>query len=389
MASGAVTTTVYQSLAALPIGLSGALSAATRRDTFRARAEGHGDAARRGDGRRRGVRPGPDDEAPTGEALRRPVTLADVAREARVGESTVSRVLRSHGSFSQKTRSQVEAAVARLGYVPNRIAGTLASTGSRLIGIVIPSLSNIVFPDLLRGATGVLEAEGYQSVIGVTDYDQDREEALVVSLLSWRPAGLLVTGLEHTPGTVRSLRASGVRVVELLDVDEPGLDIVVGYSNRAAGRRRAATSPGAATGASAISATTCRATCGRSSGSTGSAAPSPKPGWRSPARSGCRRRPRSRPAGSAGAAALAARTISTRCTSPTTTWRSAATSTASPGACRSRGRLALFGHNGLDVGRLMPQPLARSARPESRPGRPPPGWCAPAAGARWSISASR
>ncbi len=79
------------------------------------------------------------------DGVRRPITLADVAREARVGESTVSRVLRSHGSFSEKTRARVEEAVARLGYVPNRIAGTLASTGSRLIGIVIPSLTNIVF----------------------------------------------------------------------------------------------------------------------------------------------------------------------------------------------------------------------------------------------------
>ncbi|ACA17066.1 transcriptional regulator, LacI family [Methylobacterium sp. 4-46] len=170
---------------------------------------------------------------------RRPVTLADVAREARVGESTVSRVLRSHGSFSERTRAQVEAAVARLGYVPNRIAGTLASTGSRLIGIVIPSLTNIVFPDVLRGATGALDGEGFQSVIAVTDYDDDREEALVDSLLSWRPAGLLITGLEHNQGTVRRLHASGVRVAELLDLDGPGLDIVVGYSNRAAGEASA------------------------------------------------------------------------------------------------------------------------------------------------------
>ena len=84
-----------------------------------------------------------------------------------------------------------------------------------------------------------LEQEGFQSVIAVTDYDQDREEAVVGSLLSWRPAGLIVTGLEHNPGTRRRLIASGVRVAELLDIDGPGLDIVVGYSNRAAGETSA------------------------------------------------------------------------------------------------------------------------------------------------------
>lgn len=81
------------------------------------------------------------------------LTLADVAREAQAGESTVSRVLRNHGSFAAETRERVQKAVARLGYVPNRIAGTLASTGSRLVGIIIPSLANIVFPDLLAVPT--------------------------------------------------------------------------------------------------------------------------------------------------------------------------------------------------------------------------------------------
>lgn len=174
---------------------------------------------------------------------RRLVTLADVAREAGVGESTVSRVLRNHGSFSARTAERVAEAVARLGYVPNRLAGSLAgnaaSAGSQLVGIVIPSLANIVFPDLLRGLTGALDRTGFQSVIGVSDYDPDREEALVGALLSWRPAGLVVTGLEHNAGTVARLRAAGIRIVEMIDTDGPGLDIVVGFSNRAVGEASA------------------------------------------------------------------------------------------------------------------------------------------------------
>ncbi|WP_336488059.1 LacI family DNA-binding transcriptional regulator [Methylobacterium nigriterrae] len=171
------------------------------------------------------------------------VTLADVAREAGVGESTVSRVLRRHGSFSKGTQDRVAEAVARLGYVPNRLAGSLAgsstSAGSQLVGIVIPSLTNIVFPDLLRGITAVLDRAGFQSVIGVSDYDPEREEALLGALLSWRPAGLIVTGLEHTPGAVARLRGSGVRVAEMIDTDGPGIDIVVGFSNREVGRASA------------------------------------------------------------------------------------------------------------------------------------------------------
>lgn len=167
------------------------------------------------------------------------VTLAQVAEAAGVGESTVSRVLRNHGSFSGKTRDAVLDAVARLGYVPNRIAGTLASAGSRLVAFVIPSLSNIVFSDVLRGASGTLEENQHQTVFAVTDYDPAREEALVASMLAWRPAAVMLAGYEHTEGTFKMLRAASCRVVELLDVDGVALDLAVGFSNRAAGHESA------------------------------------------------------------------------------------------------------------------------------------------------------
>ncbi|MEY9535381.1 LacI family gluconate utilization system Gnt-I transcriptional repressor [Sinorhizobium fredii] len=167
------------------------------------------------------------------------VTLAEVAEAAGVGESTVSRVLRNEGSFSRKARERVLEAVERLGYVPNRIAGTLASAGSRLVAFVIPSLSNIVFPDVLRGASGVLEQNRHQAVFSVTDYDPEREEALVAAMLAWRPTAVMLAGFEHTEGTLKMLRASGCRVVEVLDVDGTALDLAVGFSNRAAGNASA------------------------------------------------------------------------------------------------------------------------------------------------------
>ncbi len=164
------------------------------------------------------------------------VTLAEVAAAAGVGESTVSRVLRNHGSFSKKTRDRVMEAVEQLGYVPNRIAGTLASAGSRLVAFVIPSLSNIVFPDVLRGASSVLEENQHQAVFSVTDYDPEREEALVAAMLAWRPTAVMLAGFEHTQGTLKMLRATGCRVVELLDLDGSPVDLAVGFSNAAAGR---------------------------------------------------------------------------------------------------------------------------------------------------------
>jgi LacI family transcriptional regulator, gluconate utilization system Gnt-I transcriptional repressor len=163
-------------------------------------------------------------------------TLADVAALAGVGESTVSRVLRNHGSVSAHTREKILKAAADLHYVPNRIAGTLASMTSKLVGIVIPSVGNTVVPEVLAGANSVLEDAGFQPVIGVSNYDPLREEALIESILSWRPSGLLVAGLEHTDRARGMLKGCGVRVVEILDIDGDGVDIVVGSSHRAAGR---------------------------------------------------------------------------------------------------------------------------------------------------------
>jgi LacI family gluconate utilization system Gnt-I transcriptional repressor len=167
------------------------------------------------------------------------VTITDVAQRARVGESTVSRVLRNQGSVSQATRDKILKAAAELNYVPNRIAGTLASMTSKLIGIVIPSVGNTVVPEVLAGVNMVLEEAGFQPVIGVSNYDPLREEILIESLLSWRPAGILVAGLEHTARARAMLKGCGVRVVELLDIDGEGIDIVVGSSQRMAGRKSA------------------------------------------------------------------------------------------------------------------------------------------------------
>lgn len=163
------------------------------------------------------------------------VTLRDVSAAVGLGMSTISRVLRNHGSFSKATRDRVMKAVDELGYVPNRIAGTLASSGSNLVGIVIPSLHNIVFPDLLSGAAVALNPIGYQTVIAVTDYDIEQEQKVIQAMLAWRPAAFLVAGLEHTERTRAMLKNSGVRVAELLDTDGEGIDLVVGFSQREAG----------------------------------------------------------------------------------------------------------------------------------------------------------
>lgn len=163
-------------------------------------------------------------------------TLADVARMAGVSEITVSRVVRNKGPISGGTRARVTAAIDALGYVPNRAAGSLASAAAApLIGVLLPSLSNIVFPEVLRGIQAALAPTGYQSLVGVTDYDPLTEQRILSSLLAWKPAALVLTGFDHTEATRAMIARHDVRVAELMDIDAEPIGVAIGLSHRKAG----------------------------------------------------------------------------------------------------------------------------------------------------------
>lgn len=170
---------------------------------------------------------------------RRPLTLRDVSEASGVSEMTVSRVLRNRGDVSEATREKVLLAAKTLGYVPNKIAGALASQRVNLVGVVIPSLSNLVFPEVLSGISAELEDTGLQPVVGVTNYLPEKEEAVLYEMLSWRPSGIILAGLEHTEAARAMMVNSGIPIVEIMDVDGAGVDSVVGISHRRAGRQMA------------------------------------------------------------------------------------------------------------------------------------------------------
>ena len=152
---------------------------------------------------------------------------------------TVSRVLRNKGDVSDGTRQRVLEAAKRLGYVPNKIAGALASNRVNLVSVIIPSMSNMVFPEVMTGITEVLEETALQPVVGLTGYRPEKEEKVLYEMLSWRPSGVIIAGLEHSEASRAMLRASGIPVVEIMDVDGTPVDSVVGISHRRAGRQMA------------------------------------------------------------------------------------------------------------------------------------------------------
>lgn len=168
--------------------------------------------------------------------LNRPLTLRDVSEASGVSEMTVSRVLRNRGDVSDATREKVLRAAKSLGYVPNRIAGSLASQRVNLVAVIIPSMSNMVFPEVMTGINRVLEDTPLQPVVGITDYLPEKEEKVLYEMLSWRPSGIILAGVEHSDAARAMLRASGIPVVEIMDTDGTPVDSMVGISHRRAGR---------------------------------------------------------------------------------------------------------------------------------------------------------
>lgn len=163
------------------------------------------------------------------------VTIEDVARRAGVAPITVSRALNTPDKVSDKLRDRIERAVTALGYVPNLIAGGLASAGTRMVPVVVPSLSILTFIEVIHGIQQTLEAAGYQVLLGSTDFDLDREAALIDSVLGYSPSGVIMTGLRHHDRAVERLRAWQRPVVEIMELGDACIDMNVGVENADAG----------------------------------------------------------------------------------------------------------------------------------------------------------
>lgn len=169
--------------------------------------------------------------------LPRTITIADVAKAAGVSSMTVSKVLRGTGRIAAETRARVTRIAEELGYVPNRLAGSLSSQTSSLIGIVIPSIGDQVFAGILAGINEILNDKGYTAFIGESFFDPANELRIVHMMLTMKPAALILTGgIARDERTKHLLRQSGIRTVHLWDGDNPDLDVTVGFSHLKAGR---------------------------------------------------------------------------------------------------------------------------------------------------------
>ncbi len=164
------------------------------------------------------------------------VTLKDIAAEVGVSEMTASRAMRKHSDVSQKTQERVMQAAKELGYIPNKVASMLASRTSQIIPMIVPSLRNSVFLDVIAAAQELINAKGYQMMLLNTQYSVDKETDAVEALMAWSPAALILSGVNHSEATSNLLAEVNFPVIEIMDTDDKAIDICVGFSHHMAGK---------------------------------------------------------------------------------------------------------------------------------------------------------
>ena len=177
---------------------------------------------------------------PTAQVQVSGATLVDVARVAGVSPITVSRALNQPHLVRPNTLAKVQAAVQETGYVKNMLAGGLVSSRTKLVALVLPTISNQIFADMIQGTSDALTDAGYQLLLGFSGYEEWREEILVETILSRRPDGIILTGTLHTDNTRRRLKLANTPVVETWDMTTTPIDMVIGFSHEEVGHATAA-----------------------------------------------------------------------------------------------------------------------------------------------------
>jgi LacI family gluconate utilization system Gnt-I transcriptional repressor len=162
-------------------------------------------------------------------------TIDHVAGAARVSTATVSRFFNAPALVSKTTAQRVRAAVERFGYVPNMMAGGLASSRSRLVAAVIPAISQSIFSSTIQALTDSLAEVGYTVILGLTGAADEHAQRQLLSIIGRRPDGIILTGSRLEPATRRQLKATRIPTIETWDLPRSPVDLVVGFSHAAVG----------------------------------------------------------------------------------------------------------------------------------------------------------
>ena len=179
----------------------------------------------------------PIDPDETAIGLSNSITIKDVAKRAGVSPSTVSRVVNASESISEPTAQRVQAAIAELGFRPNVFGRKLKSARSWTFGVLLPSLSNPIFGEVVEGIQKAAHSAGYSVLITCSNYHESEEHNAIETMLANRVDGLILTVADADHSTqLDRLDAMNIPYVLLFNQPKGPNRSAVTVDNRAAGR---------------------------------------------------------------------------------------------------------------------------------------------------------
>ena len=167
------------------------------------------------------------------------VDIFAVAKLARTSTSTVSRSFNHPELVNPAARKRIDRAVRKLGYIRNRAAQTIHGRRSGTIGLVVPTIDNAIFAEVIQAFSTSVEAQGFSLLVASHGYNLEREYASVRKFLEHRVDGIALIGLEHSEETYRLIEGHGTPATTIWNYDPASRLSCVGVPNHLAGARAA------------------------------------------------------------------------------------------------------------------------------------------------------
>lgn len=162
-------------------------------------------------------------------------TLDDVAQRAGVSSATVSRFLNNPKIVAEATGERIREAVQLVGYIPNALAGGLASSRSRMVAVLIPQLTDSLFNDIIERMTEELTVSGSNVMLGLTGTSAARTNDLIRAALARRVDAIISTGPIGEDMT-ECIRRSRTLFIQIWELPDNPIGMAIGFSHRDAGR---------------------------------------------------------------------------------------------------------------------------------------------------------
>jgi DNA-binding LacI/PurR family transcriptional regulator len=141
------------------------------------------------------------------------VTIKDIARHTGVSHSTVSRALHGNSLISTETAERIRQAAQELGYQPSAAARSLKTNRSQVLGVIVSSIDDPFFSEILFGIEEAAQQNGYSLFIGAAQHDPNRERAIVQTMMEQRTDGVIICSSSFSAERGRQLLEYGFPIV--------------------------------------------------------------------------------------------------------------------------------------------------------------------------------